>query len=94
MQLLNIILFKFSFVYLQYSSEEEEENLGDTMARLAKKKKVSLMMSWSCRTLTITGVPSQQCRYLFAAEYRYILRQILVNEASKANYSQCGTLMS
>ena len=44
MTLFNLILFKF--FYLQYSSEEEEENLGDTMARLAKKKKVRLMMSW------------------------------------------------
>lgn len=31
--------------YLQYSSEEEEENLDDTMARLAKKKKVGINMN-------------------------------------------------
>ena len=33
--------------WIQYSSEEEEENLDDTMARLAKKKKVSVNMKFN-----------------------------------------------
>ena len=54
-EIVGFYFFKFSFVvYLQYSSEEEEENLGDTMARLAKKKKVRLMMRWTCVTFIVT----------------------------------------